>query len=109
MWKCMVIPSTLMLEEICLYFFHHISPNSHLHDLGCQRLAADLTARHEGAQHLYHPSRDGDGNDKENPNVEEDDLHILKVISPNFEGNLGDHSQRVVQDLPKCIPMIFVI
>ena len=99
MWKRMVMPSTLMLEDICQIF-----PSSRLHDLGCQRLAVDLSARREGAEHLYHPPRDRD--DEENPNVEED-FQILKVISPNPQGNLDDHPKRMVHNLPKYIPVIF--
>ena len=86
-------------------FFHHTSHGSRLRDLDCQRLVADLTARREGAQHLYHLLENG--NDKENLGIEEDDLHIVKVISPNPEGNLDDHPQKMVHDLPKYIPMIF--
>ena len=104
-WKCMVMPSTLMLEDICQIFFHHTSYGSCLRDLGCQRLVADLTVKCKGAQHLYHPL--GDGNDKGNPGVEEDDLHIVKVISPNLEGNLNNHPQKMVQDLSKYILVIF--
>ena len=53
MWKCMVSPSTLMLEDVCQIFFNHTNPSSCLRDLGCQRLATDLTASREGAEHLY--------------------------------------------------------
>ena len=54
----MVLPSILMLEDICWIFFHHTSLGSCLCDLGYQRLAANLTRIHEDAKHLYHPLGD---------------------------------------------------
>ena len=57
MWKCMVLPST-MLEDVCQIFFYHTSFGSYLYDLGYQRLVVDLIATCEGAKHFYHPPQD---------------------------------------------------
>jgi hypothetical protein len=48
MWKCMVCPATLQMEDICHIFFLHTDPGSRLRDLGRQRLTADLTATCQG-------------------------------------------------------------
>ena len=44
-------------------FFKHTNPSSRLRDLGCQKLAVDLTASREGVEHLY------DVHDNENEEV----------------------------------------
>ena len=77
----MVMPSTLMLEDIC----HFFSTKLVLVPIYVIWVARELQLICEGAQHLYHPPRDGDDEknanvQEENANVEEDDLQILKVI-----------------------------
>ena len=62
--------------------------------MDCQRLALDLTATHEGVEHVYHPFGD-DGDDEMNANVQ--DVATL-LVSPNFEGNLGIFN---LKDWPK--------
>ena len=61
MCKCMVSPSTLTIDDVCQFFFLHTNPGTYLRDLGCQQLAADLTATCEGALHIYNiPPEDDD-------------------------------------------------
>ena len=62
MWKCMVSPSTLTIDDVCQKKFLHTNPGTRLRDLGCQQLAADLTAACEGAPHIYNIPLEDDHN-----------------------------------------------
>lgn len=118
MWKCMVSPFTLMLEDVCQIFFYHTNLGSRLRDLGCQRLAADLTASREGAEHLY-DIHDNE-NEEVNVSVEGNIIDLttsqslnawnsiesqkLDVLCPNVESGWDSiQSPNLVDELPQYI------
>jgi hypothetical protein len=53
LWKCMISPSTLEMDDICQIFFENTTPGSRLRELGRQQLATDLNGAREGALHDY--------------------------------------------------------
>ena len=116
MWKCMVSPSTMMLEDVCQIFFNHTSPSSCLRDLGCQQLAADLTTSREDVEHIYdvHEGEDEEdniapqGNMKNSTNSQVHNDIVVDVPSSNVESGWDSiHSPRFVDELLRYIP-IFV-
>ena len=42
----------MTIDDVCQIFFLHTNPGTRLWDLGCQQLAAELTATREGAPHI---------------------------------------------------------
>ena len=53
LWKCMINPQAIEMDDVTQIFFEHTNPGSHLVDLGWQRLVASLNDAREGAEHDY--------------------------------------------------------
>jgi len=53
LWKCMMHPKTIDMDDVTQIFFEHTNPRSRLADLGWQRLANHLDDTREGAQCDY--------------------------------------------------------
>ena len=49
LWKCMINPQAIEMDDVTQIFFEHTNPGSRLADLGRQRLAASLNDARERA------------------------------------------------------------
>ena len=104
----------MTLEDVCQIFFNHTSLGSRLPDLGCQRLAADLTTSREDVQHIYDVDEDEDeednvdpqGNMKNSTNSQVQNNIVVHVPSSNVESGWDSiHPLRFVDELPQYIPV----
>ena len=53
LWKCMMQPDTVNMDDMTQFFFEYTNPRSRLANLGRQRLAIALNEAQEGAQCDY--------------------------------------------------------
>ena len=53
LWKCMINPQAIEMNDVTQIFFEHTNPGTRLADLGRQRLAASLNDAREGTEHDY--------------------------------------------------------
>ena len=79
-------------------FFLHTNPGTHLRDLGCHQLVADLTAAREGAPHISNIPPEDDENSIY-------DGEMALQTNPKDLGCSSFEPHKLVEQAPQYIPI----